>query len=386
VNETQGAAARIKIAFVGLRGVPAVYGGVDRVIEEISTGLAERGHEVTVYCWKNIYRERPSEYRGVKLVYLPTIPVRYVGTLIHTLLGCLSALRRDVDIVHINNTENSIFAFIPRLGGKRVVVQPHGPAWPILKWGTLRERAFFNFKIALTRAYLHLCRFPTRWWADKIVVISGPDADYISRRKLDKFILIHNGCNIPEPLRPDKMLRLGIQPRGYILFVGRFDPRKGCHYLIEAFRGLKGDLKLVIVGGPLESTYGRFLRRLAGTDSRIAFTGPMYDATLRELFSNALVYAHPSESEGQSISLLEGLAYGNCVVTSDTPESIETAEDNAYYFKAGDPGDLRRVLESVLGDPAGMEAMRQRARRHVERAYQWPDKITQYEHLYRTLK
>jgi glycosyltransferase involved in cell wall biosynthesis len=136
----------------------------------------------------------------------------------------------------------------------------------------------------------------------------------------------------------------------------------------------------------LESGSGKFLKRLAGDDPRIVFTGPMYDVTLKELFSNALIYAHPSESEGQSISLLEGLAYGNCVVTSDTPESIETAEDNAYYFRTGDPADLRRVLEEAIGDPAKMQAMRARARRHVEQAYQWPDKIAQYEALYSSLK
>jgi glycosyltransferase involved in cell wall biosynthesis len=397
------------VAFVGLRGVPAVYGGVDRVVEEISTGLAARGHRVTVCCWKSIYRERPREFKGMSMIYLPTLPVRYIGTLIHTFLGCLSAVRRDIDVVHINNTENSIFAFIPRLFGKKVVVQPHGPAWPILKWGTLRERGFFNFKIWLTRVYLFFCRFPTLWWSHRIVVISGPDADYISKKKTGKFVLIHNGCNIPAGKPADRMLALGIRPREYVLFVGRFDPRKGCHYLIEAFKGLRlapvaqvapgppqarpgtdaargpAGLKLVIVGGPLESTYGRFLRRLAAGDSRIIFTGPIYDTTLPELFSNALIYAHPSESEGQSISLLEGLAYGNCVVTSDTPESVETAESNAYYFKTGDATDLRRVLEEALSDPAKMDRMRAAARQHIETAYQWPDKIVEYEKLYRSL-
>ncbi|MFZ1948155.1 MAG: glycosyltransferase family 4 protein [bacterium] len=373
---------RVRVAFVGLRGVPAAYGGVDRVVDEISAGLARRGHEIVVYCWSNLYKSRPREDRGRRLVYLPTVPLSYIGTLVHTFFGCLSAVRQDVDIVHINNTENAIFGLIPRLAGKKVVVQPHGPAWPVLKWGTWRERAALNAKIRLQRVYLWLCRLPTLWWADRIVIISGPDGDYISRTRTDKFVLIHNGCNIPTPRSPQKMLERGIRPREYVLFVGRFDPRKGCHYLIEAFRRIKTDLKLVIVGGPRDGSYGRFLARLAEGDPRIVFTGPIYDDTLKELFTNALVYAHPSESEGQSISLLEGLAYGNCVVTSDTPESIETAEANAYYFKTGDPDDLRRVLEQAIADPARMDEMRLRARKHVESAYQWPDKIGRYEELY----
>lgn len=380
-----GGLAPLKIAFVGLRGIPAVYGGVDRVIEGVAEGLIALGHEVTVYCWSNVYKERPAEYKGARLRYLPTIPVRYVGTLIHTLLACIAVLKEDVDIVHINNTENAIFGFIPRMFGKKVVIQPHGPAWPLLKWGTLGDRFIMNLKIAMTRIFLHFCRYPALWWSHRIVVISGPDADYISKTNTGKFILIHNGCNIPEALPPEKMLERGIEPGKYLLFVGRIVPRKGCHYLIEAFKKIKKDLQLIIVGGPLDTSYGKFLKRIASDDRRIRFTGPIYDRTLNELFSNALIYVHPSESEGQSIALLEGLAYGACVVSSDTPESIETAEDNAYYFKSGNTSELRRVLEDLLDHPEKIEQGSRHARRHVETKYQWPDKIRQYQEMYSSL-
>ena len=384
-NDIYAGMKALKIAFVGLRGVPAVYGGVDKVVEEIGTGLAERGHKVFVYCWKSIYEEHQDEYKKMKLVYLPTIPVKYLGTLIHTFLGCISAVIKDVDVVHINNIENAIFAFIPRLFGKKVVVQPHGPAWPVLKWGTIRERFFFNFKIILSRMFTDFCRFPTIMLSDKIVVISGTDARYISGKKLDKFALIHNGCDIPESFSPDKMLDLGITPQKYLLFVGRLDPRKGCHYLIKAFRELKTDYTLVIAGGPLDGSYGKYLKRIAGNDERIKLLGPIYDSCLNELYSNALVYIHPSESEGQSIALLEGLAYGNCVVTSDTPESIETAADKACYFKAGDWKDLHRVLEELIDQPAKIDEMRIATRSYVEQYYRWDDKVLKYEDLYSSL-
>jgi glycosyltransferase involved in cell wall biosynthesis len=377
--------APLRIAFLGLRGIPAVYGGVDRVIEEIAQGLTPRGHHVLVYCWSNTYKERPRRHKGAELIYLPTIPVRYIGTLLHTLLACIDVLRRGVDIVHINNTHNAIFAFIPRLFGRKVVVQPHGPAWPMLRWGTLRERFFMNTKILLTRVFLHLCRYPTLWFSNKILVISQPDADYISKTRVTKFVLIHNGCNIPDPLPPDKILDLRISTRKYLLFVGRLVPRKGCHYLIRAFREMSTDLDLVIVGGPVESAYGSFLKRIARGDTRIRLTGPIYGATLNELFTSALIYVHPSESEGQSIALLEGLAYGTCVVSSDTPESIETAEGNAAYFRSGDWEDLKRVLEDLLENPAKIEAMGRRARAHVEAKYQWHDKVLAYEAMYSDL-
>jgi len=375
----------LNIAYVGLRGVPGVYGGVDRVIEEIGTGLSKRGHKIVVYCWKSIYPRPVSTYKKIELVYLPTVPVKYLGTLIHTFLGCVSATRKDIDIVHINNLENAFFAIIPRLFGKIVVIQPHGPAWPVLKWGTFKDRFAFNLKIIASRIFLYSCRFPTTMLPHKVVVISSTDARYISRRKLDKFVLIHNGCNIPEPLPPDKMLSLGIKPKGYLLFVGRFDPRKGCHYLIKAFREMKTNLKLVVVGGPLEESYGRYIRKIAGNDKRIMLLGPVYDSLLNELFSNALIYVHPSESEGQSISLLEGLAYGNCVVASDTPESIETAGENACYFNNGDCEDLVRVLEELISQPKKIDDMSIKGRDHVIEKFQWDDKILKYEALYRSL-
>jgi glycosyltransferase involved in cell wall biosynthesis len=375
----------LRIAFLGLRGIPAVYGGVDRVIEEVARGLTSRGHRVLVYCWSSTYKEQPSESNGAELVYLPTVPVRYLGTLLHTFLACLDVIKRDVDIVHINNTQNAIFGFIPRLFGRKVVIQPHGPAWPMLRWGKFRERFSMNSKIFLTRLFLHLCRYPTLWFSHKILVISQPDADYISKTKVDKFVLIHNGCNIPEPLPPNKMCDLGITPREYLLFVGRLVPRKGCHYLIQAYKALKTDLDLVIVGGPLENTYGRFLRRIARGSDKIRFTGPIYGDTLNELFSNALVYVHPSESEGQSIALLEGLAFGICVVSSDTPESLETAEDSAVYFKSGHWQDLKQVIENLLGNRPLIEEKGRRARAHVEAKYQWQDKIVAYEAMYSDL-
>jgi glycosyltransferase involved in cell wall biosynthesis len=376
----------IKVAFVGLRGIPAVYGGVDRVVEEIGTGLAERGHQIVIYCWKSIYEKYPTKYKRTELIYLPTIPVKYLGTLIHTFLGCVSAIcKKDIDIIHINNLENAAFALIPRLFGKRVVVQPHGPAWPVLKWGTFKERFSFNLKIIISRIFLYFCRFPTRILPHKVIVISGTDADYISRRKLDKFVLIHNGCDLPEPFPPEKMLTLGIKPKEYLLFVGRLDPRKGCHYLIQAFKQLETEMNLVIVGGPLESSYGKYIQRLAGNDKRIMFLGPVYDQCLNELFSNAYIYVHPSESEGQSIALLEGLAYGNCVITSDTPESVETAGQRACYFKAGDWEDLRRVLEEIIANPFKVEEKRIEAREHVKENYQWNDKILEYEALYSSI-
>lgn len=373
----------MKIAFLGLRGLPATYGGVDRVVEEISTRLAQRGHNVLVYCWKCSDRDRPKEYKGVRLVHLPTIQIRYFGTLIHTFLSCLDVIKRDIDVVHINNLENAPFAFIPRLFGKKVVVQPHGPAWPILRWGTLRERFLTNVKILWSRMYLYSCRFPAAYLSHKIVVISCADGEYLLKRKQDKLCLITNGCVVRPLAKPNKMLQLGLEPQKYILTVGRVVPRKGFHHLIKAFRCIETDLKLVIVGGPLnKNAYGSYLMKLAKNDERIVFLGSVYDVLITEIFSNALAYVHPSESEGQSVALLEALSYGNCVVASDAPESVEVAGENAHYFKSGDYRSLRQVLENLINNDIGIHEKSIAAKKYIEKYYKWETRAEKYEQLY----
>jgi len=378
----------MKIAFLGLRGLPAAYGGVDRVVEEISTRLAQCGHSVLVYCWKRprTRTDRPKEYRGVELVHLPTFQVRYFGTLIHTFLSCLDIMKRDIDIVHINNIENAPFALILRLFGKKIVFQPHGPAWPILKWGNLRERFLINLRILLSRIYLWLCRFPAAYLSHKIVVISCADREYLLKGKQDKLCLITNGCIVPPLAEANRMLQLGLEPQKYVLTVGRIVPRKGFHHLVKAFRCIQADLKLVIVGGPLsKNAYGSYLMRLAKNDDRIVFLGPIYDALITEVFSNALVYVHPSESEGQSVALLEALSYGNCVVASDAPESVEVAGEHAHYFRSGDYQGLREVLEDLINNDTGICEMGIGARKYIEKYYKWENRAQEYEQLYMSL-
>lgn len=376
----------MKIAFLGLRGLPATYGGVDRVVEEVSTRLARRGHNVLVYCWKRSKTDHPEEYKGVRLVHLSTIQIRYFGTLIHTFLSCLDIMKRDIDVVHINNLENAPFALIPRLFGKKVVVQPHGPAWPILRWGTLRDRFLINLKILLSRIYLYFCRFSAAYLSHKIVVISCADREYLLKAKQDKLCLITNGCIVRPLAEPNKMLQLGLEPQEYILTVGRVVPRKGFHHLIKAFRCVETDLKLVVVGGPLSGdAYGSYLMRLAKNDERIVFLGPIYDALITEVFSNALAYIHPSESEGQSVALLEALSYGNCVVASDAPESVEVAGENAHYFKSGDYQSLREVLEDLINNDTGIRRKGIGAREYIGKYYKWENRAQEYEQLYMSL-
>ena len=124
-----------------------------------------------------------------------------------------------------------------------------------------------------------------------------------------------NGVNRPiirEPQLIKEKFRLNKD--SYILFLGRLVPEKGISYLIEAFKQIDTDKKLVIAGGSSDTDeFLCELKKLAKNDKRILFTGFVQGQLLEELYSNAYVDALPSDLEGMPLSLLEAMSYGIAV-------------------------------------------------------------------------
>src|SRR5689334_12117210 len=102
----------MRIALLGIRGIPANYGGFETFAEKLSTRLAERGHDVTVYCRQ---RHECDCFHGVRLRYLPTIRHKYLDTIAHTALSTADVLFRRFDVLLYCNAANAIFAVWPRL-------------------------------------------------------------------------------------------------------------------------------------------------------------------------------------------------------------------------------------------------------------------------------
>src|SRR5689334_6947237 len=116
----------MKIAILGTRGIPANYGGFETFAEELSSRLVLKGHEVVVYGRTHFIHYQAATYKGAQLVLLPSIRQKYLDTVVHTFLSVCHVLFRDVDVVLICNAANSIFSFLPRLTGKKTVVNVDG--------------------------------------------------------------------------------------------------------------------------------------------------------------------------------------------------------------------------------------------------------------------
>ena len=262
--------------------------------------------------------------------------------------------------------------WLPKLFGKRCIATIHGLDYQREKWGSIGKACIlFGEKCAVK-------------YADEIIVLSENTRKYFERTYGRKTRFIPNGVNRPK-IKEAGMIwdKYGLKKGGYILFLGRLVPEKGAHYLIEAFRQIHTDKKLVIAGGSSDTEeFNDKLKELAGGDDRILFTGFIQGLLLEELYSNAYVYVLPSDLEGMALSLLEAMSYGNCCLVSDIPECKEVVEDKAVIFKKGSVEDLKEKLQELCNDKEIVERYKAEAADFVCRKYNWEEVVGRTLKLY----
>ncbi len=375
----------VKIAILGLRAIgPGAAGGVEKAIEELSTRYVLLGHDVTVFCRARYARDVGSEFNGVKLRKLPAIYTKHLEAISNTVAAIACSLR-GYDIVHVNATGPALLSFLPRLFGRRVVVTVHGLDWKREKWG-------YFARWALKAGAWASVAFPHR----TIVVSKTLREHYASvyRRTVD---YIPNGVTLPDQRSPHEPTSTGLAQDGYVLFLSRLVPEKGCHTLIEAFRGLQTDKKLVIVGPPSHSQeYATSLHRLAEGDDRIVFAGPLFGEEKDAIYRGAYLFVLPSSIEGMALVLLEAMSHGKGCLCSDIDENREVIDPGfdpgrqslsvrastashpgvspsavAATFTTGNVEDLRGQLARLIADKDEVQRLGALARTHVSTEFNW---------------
>lgn len=362
----------MKIAIMGIRGIPANYGGFETFAEELAPRLAELGHDVTVYGRANIIDYQGDVYKGVKLVILPTISHKYFDTVAHTFLCALHALKCRYDAILICNSANAVFSWIPRLVGTPVALNVDGLEWKRAKWNKLGQW-FYKF---------------SEWLATFLPTEIITDARDIEKYYLDKYnkksTYIPYGAPVGGVETREVLEQFGVEPGKYVLYVSRFEPENNPHRVVEAFEKVQTDFKLVMVGdAPYSSD---FIRKLKSTrDPRIIFTGYVFGQGYREFQSNAYFYVQGTEVGGTHPALIEGMGHGNCVLANDVPEHREVLGDAGFYFSTRNNGELAEKMQYLLDNPQEVEAAGRRAMERIEAKYTW-DRVTEaYQGLFERL-
>ncbi len=368
----------MKIAFIGQKGIPATFGGVEYHVDEVSRRLARRGHEVTVYVRSWYTPPELHEYKGVRLIHTRTYPHKYTDAFIHSLSSSLHSLKEGYDIIHYHAIGPAFFSWLGARAARAVVTTIHGYDYQAGKWGPLARRFLrLSEKIALRSS--KRC----------IVVAKHQKTHYEALGYPVSYI--PNGVNIREIVPPRSIVaKYGLRGNDYILFVGRLVPEKRPDWLINAYRQVaRSDIKLVIAGDSSHTdTYVHRLKEISADIPGVVFTGYVTGQEKEELLSNTLLFVLPSALEGLPIALLEAMSYARPSLASDIDPHREVLvhDVNGWLFNRNDQWDLTQKLRGMLEMPKDrLFCLGREARRTVTTEFQWDGIIDRLEELYSIL-
>ena len=372
---------QLNIAMLGHKRIPSREGGVEIVVEELATRMVQLGHQVTCFNRGGDHvsgsqfntEEQLDTYQGVTLKTVPTLDKKGLAAMTSSATGACKAAFSKFDVVHFHAEGPCAMLWLPKLFGKRCIATIHGLDHQRAKWGRFAS------------TYIKLGERCAVKWADEIIVLSKSVKDYFLNTYGRETVYIPNGVNRPQNIKAD-MIReaLGLERSGYILYLGRIVPEKGLRYLIQAYKKVKTDKKLIIAGGVSDTNdFLNELREMAADDERIEFVGFVQGRMLEELYSNAYVYTLPSDLEGMPLSLLEAMSYDNCCLVSDIPECADVVGEYGVTFRKGDVDDLREKLQMLCDDPVLARRYRLAAADYICRKYNWDDVVEKTLELYR---
>lgn len=370
----------LRIAMLGHKRIPSREGGIEVVVEELSTRMVELGHDVTCFnrgghhiCGRQYDSQNSNSYKGVKLKYVFTIEAKGLAAVTSSLFAALKAAFGHFDVVHFHAEGPCAMMWIPKLFGKRCIATVHGLDHQRAKWGHFAKWFIMKGEKCAVR------------YADEIIVLSQNVQQYFKDTYNRDTILIPNGVTKSEARDASLITEnWNLVKDSYILFLGRIVPEKGLRYLIEAYKKLNTDKKLVIAGGSSDTDdFVSELKELAGNDERIMFTGFVQGQLLEELYSNAYIYTLPSDLEGMPLSLLEAMSYGNCCLTSDISECTEVIGDEGVTFEQGNVESLTHKFQELCDNPEIVARYKAKTSDYVCNKYNWDIVTGQTIDLYR---
>ena len=370
---------QLNIAMLGHKRIPSREGGVEIVVEELSTRMAAVGHAVTCYnrkghhvSGKEFDTNALSEYKDVKLKNVLTIDKKGLAAMTSSFFAAIKSALGKYDVIHFHAEGPCAMIWIPKLFGKRCVCTIHGLDHQRAKWtGFARKYILFGEKMAVK-------------FADEMIVLSRGVQEYFQEVYGRKKVFIPNGVNMPECKNADLITsEFGLEKDDYILFLGRIVPEKGLRYLVEAFKQVDTDKKLVIAGGSSDTEdFWNELKDMSQDDERIVFTGFVQGQFLEELYSNAYIYTLPSDLEGMPLSLLEAMSYGNCCLVSDIAECAEVVEDKAVTFVKSDVTDLKEKMQWLCDNHEVVMKYKSEAAEFICGKYNWDEIVARTLELY----
>ena len=357
----------LRIAMIGTRGAPARYGGFESAVEEIGARLADRGHDVVVYCRNE--GQTLAEHRGMRLVNLPAVRERHVETLSHAAISTAHAIvRARPDVAFMFNAANAPYLRPLRLAGIPVAVNLDGFESLRAKWSGAGA-SYFRWAERVSVRQASAVIADSTVMRDHVLQAFGREAEYIAYGAE----VIHPGV--------ERLATLDLAPDAYHLVVARFEPENQVREIVAGFVRSAAVMPLAVVGSaPYAQEYSDSVRRAAEGDARVRLVGAVWDQLLLdELYGGARSYVHGHTVGGTNPSLLRAMGAGAPVVAHDNPFNREVAGPSATFF--ADSAALGDLLLADEADPAAARLRGEAGRRWVAEHYRWDDVAADYERL-----
>lgn len=362
---------QLKIAMIGHKVVPSRRGGIELVLTTLCPLLVKRNCKVICYnrAGDKIENEyigtvKNHRYRGVYLKKVFTVNKKGLSAMTASFFASLAAAFGSYDIIHYHAEGPCAMMWIPKLFGKRCIATVHGLDWQREKWQNGIGSKYIRFGEKVLARY-----------ADEIIVLSKGVQEYFEKTYHRKTTMIPNGVARPKKRKAQIITKqYGLKGNDYYCALARLTEEKGIHYLIQAYQKINTDKKLLIAGDTSDTDdYVKYLKKLAGGNPNIIFTGFVSGKLLDEIYSNAYVYILPSNLEGMPLSLLEAMSYGNAVIGSSISEITDVVEDKAVIFEKSNIDDLAGKMQMLEDYPELVKKYQSEAADYICGRYNWED-------------
>ncbi len=354
----------MKIVMIGQKGIPTLFGGIERHVEEVSCRLAKKkDYQVYVYTRNYYTSKKNKKYKKVNLVCLPTIKTKHLDAISHVFFAtCHAMLKIKPDVIHFHGVGPAICLWIPKLffPQAKVIFTFHCKDYFHQKWGRFAQ-------FSLRAGEMIGCYF-----ADEIITVSEELKKYVLDRYNRESTYIPHGI-VQKNIESSKLIeKWGLTKNSYILSVSRLIRHKGIHYLIKAYQKIKTDKKLVIVGPSFYTEdYEKELKKLANNNSNILFLGIQSGETLQELFGNTYVFVNPSEQEGLPLTVLEAASFSHSILLSDIKIHKKILKDMPFFFSNKNIKDLKEKLGFLLKNPELAQQKDREIKEYIRSNYDW---------------
>lgn len=371
---------------IGQKGIPAMYGGVEKHVHDLAVRLA-KNNNITIYNRKWYVENKLKNFEGIHVIHTPTIHTKHLDAIVHTFTSTIHALFQGYDIIHYHGVGPSLLSWIPRIFAPwtKVVTTFHSIDRHHQKWN-----AFAKFFLKLGEKTA--CTF-----AHKTIAVSKSIQNYCKEELKKDVVYIPNGVNeINHNIGSNNLKQFSLEKEKYFVFVSRLVAHKGAHFLIEAFHKLKKHnpdnkkiqkLKLAIVGGSAYTDdYVRQLHLQANNVNDIVFTDFQSGETLEELYADCLAFVYPSLREGLPITLLQAMSYSIPVLVSDIPEHLEIINNQKEIFVQNNVEALEKSMYEFLLLPGeDRNNLKKENKRIIHEKYSWDVVVPEIEALYKKL-